>query len=321
MYFYAEGEPTSQFTNRKVELTSKTVQGDGAGTEEILYVVCASNSSAPQNEMNATINLIGFNDMTIKRNYHLVGRHLQVDVNNYPATQAVSGSVSVSNHPTSTEVSNFPTTQAVSGSVSVSNHPTSTEVSNFPSSQPVTGTFYQTTQPVSNSKITQGEGDVAGGGNGLQQILCYGKDQTGNLDPLNVDNNGHLKITIQDIEPNITSSIIVSQPVERASITVDQNDAGGNLNGQIDVGDFTETIDLDGYKVVFIHIDSGETDNLELWTSDHSSSGFVKFDDLYADASGGIKYTNTNLIPRYIRIKNQNGTFYSFNSFKIHLAR
>lgn len=58
-----------------------------------------------------------------------------------------------------------------------------------------------------DGKITQGEADVAGGGNGLQQILCYGKDQSGNLDPLNVDNNGHLKITLNDIESGITSSI------------------------------------------------------------------------------------------------------------------
>lgn len=60
---------------------------------------------------------------------------------------------------------------------------------------------------VSDEKITQGEGDIAGGGNGLQQVLCYGKDQSGNLDPINVDNNGHLKITLNDIEPNITSAI------------------------------------------------------------------------------------------------------------------
>lgn len=54
-------------------------------------------------------------------------------VTNWPATQAVSGSVSVSN---------FPATQPVSGSLSVSN---------FPASQAVTGAFWQATQPVSGS--------------------------------------------------------------------------------------------------------------------------------------------------------------------------
>lgn len=110
---------------------------------------------------------------------------LQVDVNNFPATQTVVGSVSVSN---------FPATQPVSGTVAVSNLPATQPISavslplpsgastsalqttgnsslatiatnttnagtpvvsgtvavnNFPASQAVTGTFFQATQPVS----------------------------------------------------------------------------------------------------------------------------------------------------------------------------
>lgn len=59
----------------------------------------------------------------------------------------------------------------------------------------------------SDEKITKGEGDITGGGDGLQQVLMYGKDQSGNLDPINVDSNGHLKITLNDIEANITNAI------------------------------------------------------------------------------------------------------------------
>ena len=74
-----------------------------------------------------------------------------VNVGNFPATQPVSGSVSVGN---------FPATQPVSGSVSVSNLPTIQSVGITTSantvtvgnaSLPVTGTFFQTTQPVSGS--------------------------------------------------------------------------------------------------------------------------------------------------------------------------
>lgn len=60
---------------------------------------------------------------------------------------------------------------------------------------------------ISNSKITRGEANVTGGGDGLQQVLMYGKDQSGNLDPINVDSNGHLKITLNDIEASITNAI------------------------------------------------------------------------------------------------------------------
>jgi len=77
-----------------------------------------------------------------------------VAVTNFPATQDVSGTVSVDNFPTTTEVSNFPSTQDVSGTVSVDNFPTTTEVSNFPATQDVSGTVsvdnFPTTTEVSN---------------------------------------------------------------------------------------------------------------------------------------------------------------------------
>jgi hypothetical protein len=67
-----------------------------------------------------------------------------VSVANFPATQPVSGSVSIANFPTSFQVSNFPATQPISGTVFVSN---------FPASQAVTGTFWQATQPISATAL------------------------------------------------------------------------------------------------------------------------------------------------------------------------
>lgn len=68
-----------------------------------------------------------------------------VSVNNFPATQPVSGSVSVSN---------FPATQPVSGSISITGTPT-VSVTNFPATQPVSGTVsvsdFPAVQPVSQS--------------------------------------------------------------------------------------------------------------------------------------------------------------------------
>jgi hypothetical protein len=74
-----------------------------------------------------------------------------VSISNIPAVQAVSGSVSVSNIPSvqdvsgNVSVSNFPAVQAVSGSVSVSNIPSvqdvsgNVSVSNFPALQQIEG--------------------------------------------------------------------------------------------------------------------------------------------------------------------------------------
>jgi len=97
-----------------------------------------------------------------------------------------------------------------------------------------------------DGKITQGEGNVTGGGSGLQQILCYGKDQSGNLDPLNVDANGHLKITLNDIEAGITSSIKVVE--EKSATSANLETAGSSKSA----GDVSTAITLGNLKNIQI---------------------------------------------------------------------
>ena len=98
-----------------------------------------------------------------------------VTVGNFPATQAVSGTVAVTqssgsslhvdvdNFPSSTTVSNFPSTQVISGTVSVSNIPATQSVSgtvavsNFPSTQTVAGSVSVSNLPTIQSvEITDG---------------------------------------------------------------------------------------------------------------------------------------------------------------------
>jgi hypothetical protein len=78
-----------------------------------------------------------------------------------------------------------------------------------------------------DAKITKGENDISSG-TGCQQVLIMGKDQSGNLDTINVDNNGHLKITLNDIESGITSSIKVSND----DITKGENDISAGTGCQ-----------------------------------------------------------------------------------------
>jgi hypothetical protein len=77
--FYAESEPTSSFTNRKIKFNNKSVVGDALPAEEVLFIVCASDSGATAGTMNSTINLVGFNDPLIKRNFNLIS---QINVGN-----------------------------------------------------------------------------------------------------------------------------------------------------------------------------------------------------------------------------------------------
>ena len=57
----------------------------------------------------------------------------------------------------------------------------------------------------SDEHITIGNSPVAAPGV-LQQVLIYGKDNQGNLDPIDVDTQGHLKVTVQDEEKSVLTT-------------------------------------------------------------------------------------------------------------------
>jgi hypothetical protein len=72
--FYGESEPKTAFSNRKIQLNDKTVNGDGADSEEVLFLVVSSNSGAAINTLNTTINVLGFDASVnnVSRNLNLV---------------------------------------------------------------------------------------------------------------------------------------------------------------------------------------------------------------------------------------------------------
>ena len=118
------------------------------------------------------------------------GQNITVTVDNLPATQPISGSISVTNFPASTaltdaqlranplpvsgtfypatqpisgnvSVSNFPATQPISGTVSVSNQPSSLSVSNFPATQPVSGSVTLTNPYIPSTNAVTATGAAA----------------------------------------------------------------------------------------------------------------------------------------------------------------
>ena len=132
---------------------------------------------------------------------------LSTNVQNFPATQTVSGTVAATQSGTwgvglnagtnlvgkvgidqttngttnAVYVNNFPATQPVSGSVSVSNFPATQAVTGtfWQATQPVSGTFWQATQPISaaslplptNASTSAAEGSVAAGTAGTKSLL------------------------------------------------------------------------------------------------------------------------------------------------------
>jgi len=145
---YGKNQPNTNCDNRLIELKTVNTDGDGEDSEEILYMVVASDSSAPINSINHTVSSMGFNTVDLGADKGIVNR-------DYKLVRSESSSDGAT----------------------------------------------ETTLTTLNDKITKGyDATISSGGDGLQQALVYGRDSQGNLDALNVDNNGHLKIAVDTVE-------------------------------------------------------------------------------------------------------------------------
>ena len=120
----------------------------------------------------------------------------------------------------------------------------------------------------------------------------------------------------------MTSRVNTIVTKSHQSITTDSG--GLSLAGQIDVNEFTESIDMSNHQSVSFAITSSETDSLELWACDTVNGTFVYYEDLMSGGggggggmSGGIRHTVSSATPKYLRIKNQNDSFYSFSSIEV----
>jgi len=93
--FFGKGIPSTEFNNRKIQLNNVVVDGEGLDTEEILYIVVSTNSLATQDAVDTTLNIVGFNTSTIRRNLVLTTEPVSGTVvsgsnNNHLSSQSVT---------------------------------------------------------------------------------------------------------------------------------------------------------------------------------------------------------------------------------------
>jgi hypothetical protein len=69
--FFAIGPPNLSFSQRLIRLNTKNITGDALPDEEILYMVTASDSSASVDQVNVTINQMGFGTSLLNRQLNL----------------------------------------------------------------------------------------------------------------------------------------------------------------------------------------------------------------------------------------------------------
>lgn len=168
------------------------------------------------------ISILGKNGSSLEA-INSVSNKLKIDI-----AGASHGSLSVSDSTSQSTLSSI--NSALGGTISTSDSTAQSTLSSINSalggslsvsdstSQASLSTIAGDTTSLDN-KFVQGYSSVSSGGSGLVQVLAMGKDQSGNLDPLNVDSQGHLKITLNDIESGISNSIPVSDATAQSTLS------------------------------------------------------------------------------------------------------
>jgi hypothetical protein len=145
---------------------------------------------------------------------------------------------------------------------------------------------------VSTDKITQGyDATISSGGDGLFQSLVYGRDSSGNLDALNVDNNGHLKIAVDTVENKGTQGNI-----QNATLNF------GSTSSSVDVSDFNHA------NILYEDSNTSSFDDPVLEVSVDNTNFYKSFTSISPVVRGskreGVIDIKLHGI-KYVRIKNE----------------
>ena len=223
--FYAINPPSSTISNRKIQFNTKVVTGDGLPDEEILYMVCASDSSATVNSKNVTLNLLGFNTALLARNLQLVTEEEHAGLST-ASNQVLS---IASTDAIKTEMSSGEQKTKCMGSGTGFPMGTQFQLKTSKLTQETSTALNTNTTSIStaslDSKITQGAEQTL---TEAQQVLCYGEvtsgPESGELHPIHITNAGDVEVEIADFvkgQDTMSASFPVVIASDQSTLTVD----------------------------------------------------------------------------------------------------
>ena len=133
--------------------------------------------------------------------------------------------------------------------------------------------------------------------------------------PINIDSQGHLKVTEQDRE------------IQRALTTITTDFSDVALGGSLSDGQKSKYWDAQNYDKFLLFIDgtSGAFSNLRLQASESTTDGdFVDIEELFETQAGTAyfyRYSTSSAHQRYYRVQNSSGAAITFNNIKIHFLK
>ena len=277
-HIYAYDEISTKFVRINAKGNDLTTH-DAEALAKLTEIATNTSTASPSEAISAQTDIDNVNTK-VKLLSNASG-HLAVDIKN--ASVAVAGDF-------------YPATQAVSGTVSVNT---------------ISGFSTETTLAQLDNKITQGSGDVASGTN-IQQVLIYGLGITGAKHPLNVDSNGHLKITQQDRE------------IQRSNELISNDKDGTALSGSLGDGVSTAYVDIQNWDKLSLIVSgtNGLFGSLRIQASDTTvDADFVDIDEVYELTVGSdnlFRYTTQSAFFRYYRIRNTSGSAITFSKILVN---
>ena len=166
-----------------------------------------------------------------------------------------------------------------------------------------------------NLKISKGEDTtITGGTGGLQQVLLYGRDNTGDLHPIKSTPQGDIDVEIADFvkgQDVMADSFPVVIASDQTSLNVQTSRAlaqttTDTLAPTAGSTAVTTGVDLDGTNgcVTFFGVSSNLSDPIEVEFSDDNVTYYASQDFFISqDASGNYGFTARDLGVQYVRLK------------------
>ena len=179
-----------------------------------------------------------------------------------------------------------------------------------------------------NAKVSKGEDTtIPSGSGGLQQILCYGQDNQGDLEPFNIDNSGHLKITINDVDETNTGLKIAGETQLGTQVSLRVGNNGNlrthetleriNTTETITIADGSSgsgtTIDMSDYQYLAIFGTTNNTFNKNIfleYSADNTNfyKGSGDNSKIIIVGATGDFYDQERIITKYVRIARTNAS-------------
>lgn len=159
--------------------------------------------------------------------------------------------------------------------------------------------------------LSIGKADISTADTPPLQVLCYAEDHTGILHPVESDINGHLKISLEDIDTNA---------IQKTSLR-DTSNTNESVSVPSDGTGTSSSVDMNGFsRASFFGISGNLTDSIIIQVSNDNSSWYDSDKSAFPNFSTGHFHATIETSARYLRAT-QTDTTSTATSITLNISR